>query len=372
MAGKQKIIKGGLASILLLSLLLQAGCAFKDIDKRVFVIGFGIDPSEKVRNGFRVTLKLAKHVGDVKQATSPPYFYISHDAESIAEAIHDMETRVDKVLDFGHSKIIIMHRELLDKDLDTFMDFFTRRGDIQMISYVAVADKTAEEVISFEPAIETPASIALYNYFDNTGTESPFVVTTFLFEFRREVLGKGMDTIMPIIGIDEENDEFVIDKSIILNWGVQPLELTREETKYFNSLVHKAYGFSYKIEKDDLVMIMNFDQIKMNYKIVLDQGNPRIDMNITKVGVVGEASKRLDNRNLEKYDKIAAKEIKKKVEGLLTKLQENNFDPFGFGLRYRATRLSRKDIADEWERIYPEIKFNVKVKIELKSTGVVE
>ncbi|MCM3711448.1 Ger(x)C family spore germination protein [Sporosarcina luteola] len=372
MAGKQKILKGSIVFILLLSLLIQAGCAFKDIDKRVFVLGFGIDPSEQVRNGFRVTLKLAKQVGDIKQSTSPPYLYISHDAESVAEAIHEMETRVDKVLDFGHSKIIVMHKELLTKDLDTFMDFFTRRGDIQMISYVAVADKTAEEIISFEPTTEAPASIALYNYFDNTGTESPFVVTTFLFEFRREVLGEGHDTIMPIIGTDEENHDFVIDKSIVLKRGAPPVELTPEETKYFNSLMNKAYGFSYKIKEDGLIMVLNFDEIRMSYKILLNDGDPRIDMKITKVGVVGESNKRLNSKQIEKYNKIAGKEIGKTVTDLLIKLQENDVNPFGFGLRYRATRLSKKGIMEEWKRIYPDIKFNVKVNIELKSTGAVE
>lgn len=372
MAGKQKMNKVCLSAVFLLAMLLQSGCAFKDIDKRIFVVAIGIDPSEKVRDGFRVTLKLAKPVGNVKQATSPSYSYLSHDADSVAVAIHEMETRVDKVLELGHNRIIIIHKDLLTKDIDTFMDFFTRRGDIQMISYVAVADKTSEEAISFEPQIETPASIALYNYFDNTGTESPYVVTTFLYEFRREVLGKGIDTIMPIIGTDEENQEFVIDKSIILKVGEKPLELTAEETKYLNSLVHKAVGFSYKIEEDGLSMVLNFNQIKMKYKIILDEGDQRIDMDITMFGVVGESNKRLDNKHLQKYNEITAKEIKKTVTDLLTKLQENNVDPFGFGLRYRATRLSRKDIMDEWERMYPEIKFNVNVKVELKSTGAIE
>ena len=190
MEKKQKMIKGCIAAGLFLMMLLQAGCAFKDIDKRIFVVGIGIDPSEKVKDGFRVTLKLAKPIGNVKQATTPTYAYLSHDADSVAIAIAEMETRVDKLLDLTHNRIIIMNKELLTKDLDTFMDFFTRRGDIQMVCYVAVAATTSEETISFEPTIEAPASIALYNYFDNTGTESPYVVTTFLFEFRREVLGR--------------------------------------------------------------------------------------------------------------------------------------------------------------------------------------
>lgn len=57
---------------------------------------------------------------------------------------------------------------------------------------------------------------------------------------------------------------------------------------------------------------------------------------------------------------------------LLTKLQKNDIDPFGFGLRYRATRLSREGLFEEWNRIYPEITFNVTMDINLKSTGAIE
>lgn len=372
MAKKQKMKKGCMAAFLFLMMLLQAGCAFKDIDKRLFVVGIGVDPSEKVKDGFRVTLKFAKPIGNVKQATSPTYAYLSHDADSVAMAIAEMETRVDKLLDLTHSRIIILNKDLLSKDLDTFMDFFTRRGDIQMVSYVAVAANTAEEVLSFEPVIEAPASIALYNYFDNTGTESPYVVTTFLFEFRREVLDEGTDTVMPIIDIDEENQEYNINKSIVLKWGQEPLELTPEETKYYNSLTNKASGFSYKIKDEKHSMVLNIYEVKYKYEIILNEGAPRIDMIITKVGYIGESKHRLDAKNLDIYNKAAAKTTKKEVVDLLTKLQEHNLDPFGFGLRYRATRLSRKNIKEEWKRIYPEIKFNVTVKIKLKGTGAVE
>ena len=152
----------------------------------------------------------------------------------------------------------------------------------------------SEEVLSFEPVIEAPASIALYNYFDNTGTESPYVVTTFLFEFRREVLGKGTDTVLPIIDIDEENQEYNINKSIVLKWGQEPLELTPEETKYYNSLTNKASGFSYKIKDEKHSMVLNIYEVKFKYEIILNEGEPRIDMNITKVGYIGESKHRLD------------------------------------------------------------------------------
>lgn len=313
MSRYKKVIKSSLTIVLLLPLLLQAGCAFKDIDKRVFVVGVGVDPSEKIRDGFKVTLKMIKPVGDVKQAPSQTYAYLSHDSESVAEAIRMLETRVDKVLDMGHNRIIILNEKLLSEDIDTFMDFFTRRGDIQLITYMAVAETTAEETISFEPETETPASIALYNFFDQTGTESPYVLTTFLFEFRRQVLSKGINSTLPIISINGDETAFIINKSIVLKKEEKPVKLSEVETKYFNSLSHNAAGFSYKIEEEDLIMVLNIDTVKMKYKIVLDEGPPRIDMKVTKYGTIGESNERLDINNLKKYDTIAAGEMKKRL-----------------------------------------------------------
>jgi spore germination protein KC len=353
------------------SLLLLSGCAFKDIDKRIFVVAVGIDPSEEVQNGFRVTLKMADPIGNVKQQAAPSYSNLSHDAESVAEAIRDMDARVDKVLEFGHSRMIIMNEKLLSENLDTFLDYFVRRGDIQMISYIAVAEN-AEEAVSFQPETETPASIALYNFFDDTGTESPFIITKFLFQFRREVLSDGIHTVLPIIEVNKKESEFVINKSIILKRNEEPVKLDPIQTKYLNSLAYQASGFSYKIKEDDLLLVLNIDEVKMKYEIILDDGPPRIDMKITKVGVVGEANKRLDIKHLKKYDAIVAKDTKAKALDLLKTLQKNDVDPFGFGLRYRATRFSHDGIIDDWNRIYPEIEFNVTMDIRLRGTGTIE
>ncbi len=373
MYGTQKMIKGFFSITMLIALLLQSGCAFKDIDKRIFVLGIGIDPSETVEDGFRVTLKLAKPAGEVKAEAAQGFTYLALDSKSIAEAIHELETHVDKKLDMGHNRSIILNKELLSKNLDTFMDYFTRRADIQMIAYIAVAEKTAEETVSFAPDTEPPATIALYNFFDNTGTESPYVITTFLFEFRREVLSKGINTVLPIIDINEEQNHFIVNKSIILKQEEVPVELTQVQTKYFNSLINDVSEFSYKIEENDLTLVLSIEKVTMKYQIILDEGEtPRIDMKIKKVGVISESNERLNNADLKKYNKIVADDIKKKVMELLITLQENNVDPFGFGLRYRATRLSHEDIIEDWNRIYPEIEFNVTIDIDLKSTGAIE
>lgn len=45
----------------------MAGCGFKDIDNRLFIIGIGVDPSEKEEGHYKVTLKLSIPVASIKQ-----------------------------------------------------------------------------------------------------------------------------------------------------------------------------------------------------------------------------------------------------------------------------------------------------------------
>ena len=359
--------------MILLSIILQTGCAFKDIDKRVFVVAIGIDPSEDNEEKFKITLKISLPVGSIKDSQVPHFSYISHDAETIGESIRMMETHVDKVLEFGHTKLIIINEKLLSEEIGEFMDYFTRRGDIQLIAYVATARPSAEKILKTEVATEAPASIALFNMFDENGTESPYIITTFLFEFRRDFHGKGINTILPLIETNNDDTELVINKSLIVKNLGKPLELSSAETKEFNSLSNGKSGFDYKVEKDDLTLILNANSIKMNYKIVTDKKKaPRIDMKVKMAGIVGESNKELHLKNLDEYDEIAIKEYHEKITKLLKKLQENEVDPFGFGLRYRATRLNDKNTYSDWEKIYPTIDFKVSVDVKLKSTGAIE
>lgn len=358
---------------ILLSITLQTGCAFKDIDKRVFVLAIGIDPADDDEEKYKVTLKISLPTGSIKDAQGPQFTYLSHEAETIGESIRILETHIDKVLEFGHTKLIIINEKLLSEEMGDFMDYFTRRGDIQLIAYVAAARPSAEKILKTDVATESPASISLFNLFDSNGTDSPYIITTFLFEFRRDFHGKGINAILPLIETNNSDTELVVNKSFVVRKTKKPLELSSMETKQFNSLANGKSGFDYKVENEKLTLLLDINRIKMNYKIVTDKGKaPRIDMKLKMVGIVGESNKELHLKDLDEYNEIANKEFQEKVIKLLKKLQENEVDPFGFGLRYRATRLNDKNTYSDWEQIYPTINFNLSVDVQLKGTGAIE
>lgn len=359
--------------LLLFLIMFQTGCAFKDIDKRSFVVGIGIDPSENDDKKYKITLKIAIPTGYLKQSTSPEYTYLSHEGETIGESIRILETHIDKVLEFGHAKVIVINEELLSEGLSEFMDYFIRRGDVQLITWVAAARPTAEDILKIEPTSESVASIALFNLFDENGTESPYIVTTFLFDFRRKTVGDGIDAVLPLIEINKDKDLLIINKSLIIKNQHEPFELTRSETKYYNSLAHKKSSLNYKVSHDDLTLLLTIDTVNMNYKIITEQAKPpRLEMKVSMVGIIGESSTYLSWKDFDKYNEYANKEFEKKVLDLLTSVQKENLDPFGFGLRYRATRINDKNTIKEWEKIYPNLEFDVTMDVKLKSTGAIQ
>lgn len=367
------IIRITAAIIIIGGVLLQAGCAFKDIDKRLFVSAIGIDPAENIEGGYKVTLKVALPFGAIKDSTKPSYAYLSKEGESVGEVIRILETHADKVLEFGHMKTILIHESLLTAHMKTFMDYFIRRGDFQLIAYVAGASPSAEEIIKVEPSTEAPASVSLFNYFGNTGTESPYITTTYLFQFRRDFFSKGISPVLPLIKTNKSQDELRVNTAIVVDREKESIELNDLETKYYNSLVKGANGFTYKVEEGEKRLLLNIDRIYMDYKIKTKNDIPQsIDMKVEMIGLIGESNHTLSMDKLGEYNEMASKEIEKKVEEFLKKMQENEVDPFGFGLRYRAIRLEREGQIEKWESAYPNIPINVKVEVKLQSTGTIE
>ncbi|PIC64828.1 hypothetical protein CSV79_04185 [Sporosarcina sp. P13] len=368
------IIKVLIMALLLGSVLLQTGCAFKDIDKRLFVAAVGIDPSDKFDKGFKVTLKIALPFGAIKSSTKPGYAYISEEGASVGEAIRLLETHVDKVLELGHMKTIVIHEELLAGHLQEFMDYFVRRADIQQIAYVAAARPSAETILKVEPSTEAPASVALFNLFGDSAIESPFIVTTYLFQLRRDHLAKGINSVLPLIETNEKKDELIVNNSVVISREKEPVILSIVETKYYDSLLKGSTGFTYQVKNDQLKLLLDISESKMSYKISesKNQTPKTIEVHIKLKGIIGESNKKLSVSKLDEYNHMASKEVQKKAYHFFKRMQEENLDPFGFGLHYRSTRLHRRDVVKMWENAYPTIEFKVKADVKLQSTGTIE
>jgi len=368
----QRLGRPFLATVLALSLILQSGCGFKDIDKRIFVLSIGIDHTDNEKKPYKVILKLAVPSRSLKESGTK-YTYLTKESESFASAIRLLKTHVDKELDFGHAKVIVLGEKILHHDLADITDFFLRRRDIQTIAWLAIGTPTAESVLKAEPASEMASSHALFNLFDQTGVESSYITSTYLFDFHRKMLETGIDPVLPVLKSSKKKKKIIVNSTALLTKNRAPIKLSPQETKLYNLMTNNVQKLDIIVKKDKLLYTVSIDTAKTNFKIITKpKHKPVLKLDVTMKGIIEESNQHMNPKKLDTYSKYTSKKVEKQITALLTRFQENGADPLGLGVRYKATHLHTRDTYKEWKKLYSEISFDVNVKISIMSTGIIE
>ncbi|MFC4410034.1 Ger(x)C family spore germination protein [Chungangia koreensis] len=358
--------------ILFVLIPLLTSCGFKDIDKNAFVSAIGIDRSDHEDKPYKVTLKLFVPTSSFKQQSEPQYAFITKEGKTIGDAIRLMEAESEKKLELGHSKIILFGEDILEKDLKEMADYLMRRADIQLISWVAVGRPSAEEILMAQSATESATYPSLYNFFDATGTLSPYIVTTNLFEFRRTYLEKGVHPVLPIIVFDQKESNYKIDKSLILVKKGERVELSPEETKIFNILLNFATKTDITIQDgSNFSALASIDKYKTKLKIRYNEsGKATVIVDLSMIGTIIESGSTIRGKELPEVDRMAEEELKEDLTKFLKKISEEGADPLGLGLKYRSSRLHQNIDYKQWQQAYRHLNIDLNIKVSLKSTGM--
>lgn len=356
--------------LFILALCFLSGCSFKEIEKSAFIAGIGIDSSENSEKPYKVSLKIFNPTGTVKDNPEPSYIYVSEEGKSITDAIRLLETKVDKRLEFGHLKVIVLGEDAIKElHITDMLDFLMRRPDIQLISWVMVGRPSAEKVLQMVPKTETAAYPSLYNYFDLNANESPYIITTYLFEFRRQFSEKGVEPVLPIIEI--EQGQFLIDKAIVIGENKTFLELDSMDTKIFNILLNRAVKADLIVEHEDELFMIELDRFNMDYEAIENtDGTVTIKIDFDAKGLITESKNPLDIENLDQYTQWAEAKATEDGKEFLSKLTEGGFDPIGFGLNYKGTKLHNQLMDyEDWKKAYKNAKIEIKIHFNLMGTG---
>lgn len=354
--------------LILFITLSAAGCGFKDIDKRLFVVSVGIDPAKKSPKKFLVHLKFAI---PNEEGVSNESFIISQEGDTIAEAVRIIKSKVDKEIDFSHSKLIIYNEELLKPEIEPNLYYwFVRRRDYQETSWVAIGKPSALDVLKVKPKSERLPSNSLFLALGRDGTETAYIFSEYLFDLKKRFKEKGLDPLLPII--EAKKDIFEINKVGLFNKKSLRLSLPPHETMILDMFLNKESKTALKILNGDKVFVIDTQAVKIKYKIITkNQERPYVKVNVNINGRIEEALFSLNNNEIHKYQQIANKYTEKQFQKVLEKLQKANVDPIGFGLNYRGKHFEKNDW-ETWQKLYPKIEFKVNANINIKDTGLVE
>lgn len=362
---KKGVWVGGVFGIL----LLLSGCGFKDIDKRFFVVAVGVDEPDNKKMQYKVTLKLAIPAAQEKFGSND-YLLVTEENHSIAECVRIIKSKVDKELDFGHAKAIIFGRELVrSHKMNQVVDWFVRRRDIQKIAWMGEGVPDARAVLDLKPRTERLPSNQLFLFFGQTGTETAYVVSEYLFDFRRRLTERGLDPILPVIQ-KREQGQVSVNQVDLFDKNSQKIVLNPLETKIFNSFYQGIGKYDLQVPMDKGYFIISADTVKGSFSFKTKDGKPYIHARVNVEGIIEEANFAAMTRDLRTYEQDAERILQERVKEFLLRLQKAQVDPIGFGLRYRARHFGGGKVWKEWEELYPRIEFAVEVKVKLTGTGV--
>ncbi|PTY79367.1 spore gernimation protein GerC [Heyndrickxia sporothermodurans] len=364
----KKIGKKSYFVCIFLLLLILSGCGFKDIDKRIFVVSIGIDTASHSQKKYNISLKFV-----IPGSKDEPddFLIVSEKANSISEAVRMIKTKVDKEIDFGHAKVILFGQDLLLKKLPIEINYwFARRRDIQQIAWVGVGKPSALDVLQVRPKSEQLPSDALFLALGKDGSETPYIIPPFYYDYKKRLTEKGLDPMLPII--EAKDSLFTINTMALMNKKKMKTILTPEETKFLNFMLNKEEKSVLKVNKGKDMIIIETQKVKTKYKIITPPGKqPYIRVKLKVRGRIEEAIKAVHNDKLTNYENESEKMLNKGMEKLLIKMQKEGVDPIGFGMRYRSRHFNTNDW-EEWQHLYPNIKFKVHSNVQIEDTGLIE
>ncbi|MDN3015986.1 Ger(x)C family spore germination protein [Paenibacillus sp. BSR1-1] len=361
-------MKYHLLIIFIMVTFFLAGCQFNDIDKRFFVVAIGIDQPENAKHHFRVMLKLTIPSAQVEAGKSD-FQIITQESNSISEAIRVIQSLVDKKLDFGHCRVIVLDKKIMQSNQLDLMKWFIKRPDIQGITYVAVGEPSAKEVLSWKVKSERLPANALVLAFNEVTNRSPYVLSEILNDYYMRLRESGIDPYLPII--KPINGSFKINTSVVLKGKTIKAELNRDETRLLNELLNPEKTALIDVGKGKDQIFVNAEQTKTNMKIIIPKkGNPYVDVQIKIKGFIEESQKNLHRRSdIKESEKKAAILVSARVKNFLEHLQKLEVDPLGLGLKYQVKHGITKNELYQWKNLYPKLEFHVKSDVKLKGTG---
>ncbi|SMF66158.1 spore germination protein KC [Paenibacillus uliginis N3/975] len=365
-----KLLRRILAALLCSSLLVTTGCEFRDIDLRLFVVAMGVDLIKDQPDMLRFSFKMEIPTGDPKSGEEKS-MVITQDSSTVAKAVRELKSKVDKELDFGHCKGMMYGEAYARKNIRGIQDWTVRRRDMQLLMYPAVAIPTAEAVLKTQPPTERIAGTSLFLALSEDGTESPYIIKTYSFDLARRISEEGMDPILPVVEVQGET-LMNINRMALMNKEKVKDILSPEETKLFNLLYHNNLRSDFSTKLDGNLFEINVTSTRAGYNIkTLEAGKERIQYKVRLEGILEEkeGGGQLTQGEVKEIEKALSKNITDDVTKLLVKIRNTGLDPLGFGLRYYGTHWNNETEVKQWKEMYPRIQFLVDVHTKIRSSG---
>ncbi|WP_188456547.1 Ger(x)C family spore germination protein [Virgibacillus oceani] len=377
-------MKNTLLGMLVLLMVLLTGCVQpKPIEELGIINTRGVDIMENDK--IETTLVFLKFNSRDQNISKT----ITGVGNTIKNARNKANFKSNFQLTPGQIRLEIYGKTTAEKGLLRYLDTLIRDARVSDTMYLTVSATTANEIITSTQNQESGMNIGkfLHDLIERNIKDDTIPRVT-LQDFVHMFYDKGQDPYLPILSIKDDapaitamaifqGDKLVgqisLDETLLLNlynktFNVAPLEISLPQ-KPFDKFQRKSNQDGHA--EDNFYIVMTVINGESKTKMV-DVQNLKFQTNINLDVSLLELTEDINIKNpkvIKLFEKEIEKDIKQQYEKLLSKLQEMNADPFGYGNIYRTKKPSGNLTDSDWRDKFPTIKVDFKVNVRILHHG---
>lgn len=387
---------GSLCIILVIPLFLMGCWDRVEIDRRAFIstiaidVGDGIGTYNKVKDNKEYSsdnernldiLKITYGYPDISQlgenyGSKVEEKKMATNAYSIEDSISKATRRSSRNIHLGHSKILIISREMLNYPdiMREIMDYFRRSANINRRMQVIIVDGKASEYEKFKPEMENNFQTYITGILENSDRNVgvlPLTLNDFI-----SLTSENRDAMIPYVQMDKNKKELALN-------GVA---LVKD---------YKIVGFLDDDQTSDIELLKG--KSKAGKKVIYEEGNPvdyvienverkiklaslkndklELNLNVKVEGAVTGFSsnkKLLQSNAMKEYEKKFNIELNQDSSKLIEVLQkEYRIDPLEIKIFMQKFHPYKfKSVEKNWDEVFKNAKINIKFHTKIRRIGI--
>lgn len=363
--------------------LLLAGCGSREIEKKAFVIGVGLDLPENDENEndlmsygtFQVAIPRALKPEVTNEKAYQNYIGKGHD---VSEQISKISQFSNKELYFAHNQIVLISDQLARKPqmMERLLDIFVRHEDIRRSVRVFITKGNTQKYLNVKSNDKLP-SLYIDSLASNVQNNSKAASIKRLGDLQEDLLNH-RSFVLPVLEY-KNKDEIKLGGAAIIKGKSSKLthELNEKDTEALNILKGEFQKGMLLIKIKDDLYTYKVSKSKRKIKLTHSQNHQMtFEITVRLEGEVQEVNKEMDDRttSAEEVEKEIEKLIAKDVERLIEKLQtQYKTDILGLGVyldkHHHKEWLQVKKDWESGDHHFSQVKIETRIIPTIYSAG---
>ncbi|MFD1177907.1 Ger(x)C family spore germination protein [Paenibacillus puldeungensis] len=380
-----KWAKKMLLFVLLMTLPVTLGGCWDNIEVRELgvVMGIGLD-YEEGEEPIQLTLQMVAPSGkqseEGQSGGNKKYETYTVHGQTVFDAYQNMQKTSPKRTVLPHSKLVVIGKKLAEQGLTEVSDFLVREREVRPTSWIVVSDSTAREILESElgtGSIPAAGLVTMQENFLRSSTGNPIN----LIQFFMRMQGDAKAAVTPIIKKTGEHIQF--EQSALFRRDRMIGTLSLNETRGLMWLESK-------VESGNVTLPFQNEGVKLQKNVSVEisrghtnitphfDGRDEITMDIRCKGWAQIRDTELANKilfssqQIERLETAVETQLEERIQHTIDiARQKYKTDFLGFNNKFHNRYPQAwKSIGKDWDEIFPSIRTNLAVDIEIVRQGI--